>query len=513
MVYNQKHIDLLKLGVIKKFGRSIETHKDSKELAVFVKVDNAPVSAQTIRRIFGLIKNEHKPSIPILNALASYVGYENFNHFLSENLESQLEFLFSENVNTQDYWDACEKLSYALLDSPEMVAICQEKLTKLPIAREYFIENDWLDCIVQLPNNLFYNTGITTYIWFLNNNKPAERKGKVILIDASQRYAKLRKNLGNKNCELAPEHIQEIQEAYLNFATIERKNEEEIAAKIFKNSDFGYYKVNIERPARLKAQLSAEKVESLRYEKTLAEPMQWAYETYGEKVYTELKNIERELLDWCEKNDIDLTNKKKKQLIAPATWSKQKKILDTASLLWQKIGDAVYSDFNLFKSEVEKTLKKENIKLSAAEKNQIYNAVSWYDETAEKVIAKKQKLEGDKLEQLLDYLGCTKEDLPDYGYYPTQKKGEYITYESQTDLRDSETIPLNQEIHDYFLREVKPYVEEAWIDLSKTKIGYEISFNKYFYQHKALRSIEEVNQDILALEQESDGLIAEILNI
>ncbi|MGQ3636620.1 type I restriction-modification system subunit M [Ornithobacterium rhinotracheale] len=379
--------------------------------------------------------------------------------------------------------------------------------------RRYIIENDSLDCIVQLPNNLFYNTGITTYIWFLNNNKPVERKGKVILIDASQRYAKLRKNLGNKNCELAPEHIQEIQEAYLNFATIERKNEEEIAAKIFKNSDFGYYKVNIERPARLKAQLSAEKVESLRYEKTLAEPMQWAYETYGEKVYTELKNIERELLDWCEKNDIDLTNKKKKQLIAPATWSKQKKILDTASLLWQKIGDAVYSDFNLFKSEVEKTLKKENIKLSAAEKNQIYNAVSWYDETAEKVIAKKQKLEGDKLEQLLDYLGCTKEDLPDYGYYPTQKKGEYITYESQTDLRDSETIPLNQEIHDYFLREVKPYVEEAWIDLSKTKIGYEISFNKYFYQHKALRSIEEVNQDILALEQESDGLIAEILNI
>ncbi|AFL97934.1 hypothetical protein Ornrh_1784 [Ornithobacterium rhinotracheale DSM 15997] len=141
VVYNQKHIDLLKLGVVKKFGRSIETHKDSKELAVFVKVDNAPVSAQTIRRIFGLIKNEHKPSIPILNALASYVGYENFNHFLSENLESQLEFLFSENVNTQDYWDACEKLSYALLDSPEMVAICQEKLTKLPIAREYFIEN------------------------------------------------------------------------------------------------------------------------------------------------------------------------------------------------------------------------------------------------------------------------------------------------------------------------------------------------------------------------------------
>ena len=131
--------------------------------------------------------------------------------------------------------------------------------------RRYIIENDWLDCIVQLPNNLFYNTGITTYIWFLNNNKEEKRQGKVILIDASQRFSKLRKNLGEKNCEIRPAHIKEIQDAYLNFKDVERESEDGLAAKVFNNTDFGYYKVVIERPARLKAQFTQERIDSLRF--------------------------------------------------------------------------------------------------------------------------------------------------------------------------------------------------------------------------------------------------------
>src|SRR5690606_34589943 len=114
---------------------------------------------------------------------------------------------------------------------------------------------------------------------------------------------------------------------------------------------------------------------------------------------------------------------------------------------------------------------------------------------------------------LLHHLDCTSEQLPDFGYYPSGKKDEYIVYENQSDLRDSESVPLQENIHGYFLREVKPHVEEAWIDLDKTKIGYEISFNKYFYQHKPLRPIEEVSQEILALEQENEGLIMDILNL
>ncbi len=103
--------------------------------------------------------------------------------------------------------------------------------------------------------------------------------------------------------------------------------------------------------------------------------------------------------------------------------------------------------------------------------------------------------------------------MPNYGYYPTNKKGEYLTYETESDLRDTENVPLKEDIHTYFLREVQPHVAEAWINLDATKIGYEISFNKYFYQHKPLRAIEAVTADILALEKESDGLIAEILNL
>jgi type I restriction enzyme M protein len=379
--------------------------------------------------------------------------------------------------------------------------------------RRYIIENDWLDCIVQLPNNLFYNTGITTYIWFLSNHKDANRKGKVILIDASQRYAKLRKNLGAKNCELTPQHIQEIQQAYLNFTNIERNGEDGLAAKVFNNADFGYYKVSIDRPARLKAQFTEARIADLRFDKSLKSPMQWAYETYGDRVYTDLKSLEKEILEWCEKNGLDLNAKKRKELTSTDTWKKQKDLLEVATLLLQTIGTAVYDDFNAFSTLVDDLLKKEKIKRSASEKNQILAAVSWYDETAEKVIKKTEKRSGDKLDQLLHHLGCTVQQLPDFGYYPNGKKDEYINYESQTDLRDSENVPLNENIHDYFLREVKPHVPEAWIDLDKTKIGYEISFNKYFYQHKPLRSIEEVSAEILALDKESDGLIMDILNL
>jgi len=379
--------------------------------------------------------------------------------------------------------------------------------------RRYILENDLLDCIIQLPNNLFYNTGITTYIWILSNNKEKKRKGKVLLIDASGQYAKLRKNLGAKNCELKPQHIKEIQKAYMAFENIDRKNEEDLAAKVFDNSDFGYYKVTIERPKRLKAQFTEERIAMLRFDKTLAEPMQWAWQTYGDKLYTDLENIEKEILDWCEKNEMDLNAKKRKLLVSSKTWEKQKRLLNIATQLMQKMGSDEYRDFNLFTKLVDDALKSDKTKLTATEKKVILNAVSWYDETAEKVIKKTQKISGDKLDKLLHHLDCEVEQLPDYGYYPTGNKEEYIIYESETDLRDYENIPVKENIHDYFLREVKPHVEEAWIDLDKTKIGYEISFNKYFYQHKPLRSLEKVTNEILELEKENEGLINDILGL
>ncbi len=385
--------------------------------------------------------------------------------------------------------------------------------------RRYTIENDWLEAIVQLPNNLFYNTGITTYIWIVSNNKSPNRKGKVQLIDAGLLFRKLRKNLGNKNCEFAPEHIREIVSVYNEMKLIERKinlhtkEEEGIASQLFDNTDFGYYKVTIERPKRLKAQFTEERIVELRFDKSLREPMVWAYETYGDKVYTELARHEKEILEWCEKQELNLNTKQSKTLTNSATWQRQLELMHSATELMLIIGTDEYNDFNILRNKVDDVLKTKEAKLSAPEKNAILNAVSWYDANAEKVLKGTVKLVGDKLSQLLQHLGCKENQLADYGYYLSEKNGEYLEYETESDLRDNENVPLKENIHDYFLQEVKPHVSEAWINIDATKIGYEISFNKYFYRHKPLRTIEEVSTDILQLEQKSDGLIREILNL
>lgn len=389
--------------------------------------------------------------------------------------------------------------------------------------RRYLIENDWLEAIIQLPNNLFYNTGITTYIWVLSNNKSENRKGKVQLIDANLTFQKLRKNLGAKNCELSPAHIREIVTVYQELMEVERildpqtQDESGLASKVFDNSDFGYYKVTIERPKRLKAQFTEERIAELRYDKGLKEPMEWAYQEFGNEVYTSLATHAKAIKEYCEKNELDIKSKQLHSLTHPELWKKQLELLNTARRLMEAIGTDEYTDFNFFQEEVERELKSMGVKLGASEKNAIFNAVTWYDKSAEKVKKSLVKLTGEKLEQLLTHLGCTEKDLPDFGYYPTGKTGEpasrgwFQTYETESELRDSENVPLKESIHDYFVTEVKPHVDEAWINLDATKIGYEISFNKYFYRHKPLRSLEEVTTDILALESESDGLIREIL--
>lgn len=282
---------------------------------------------------------------------------------------------------------------------------------------------------------------------------------------------------------------------------------------MFDNADFGFYKVTIERPERLKAQFTEERIADLRYDKYLKEPMEWAYKQFGDKIYTDLNSHIDEVYAWAEQEGIELSTKHRKTLASTKTWNKHKKLIEAAEQLLQEIGTAEYVDFNLFSEKVKKAVKTHKIDCSATELKNILAAVSWYDETAKKVIKKKQKISGDKLKDLLTHLGCQESELPDFGYYPTGTKNEYITYETASDLRDYENIPLKERVHDYFLREVKPHVQESWIDLDKTKIGYEISFNKYFYQHKPLRPIEEVTQEILELEKESEGLIMDILKM
>jgi len=404
--------------------------------------------------------------------------------------------------------------------------------------RRYIIENDFLEAIIQMPNNLFYNTGITTYIWLLSNNKPKHRQGKVQLIDASQMYRKLRKNLGDKNCEFSPTDIQVITQAYLDMATIKRASDDfnkkgdpiGIASQVFNNQDFGYYKVNIERPDRRHAQMREDLIGHLRFDNQIYDAMRDVFDRFGNDLYDYEFFIEQvdTIKEWSEKEELGLSAKQRKKLIAFDTWENQLAILNHAIAIRDAIndditndynGDTLFTDFNIFTSVVKAMIKAHDIKLKANELKQILDTVSWYDETGAKVIKSISTFKPEKLDDLLAHLGCSANDLPDFGYYPAASVGiknakpnQFVSYESSSELRDSESIPLGDSIHDYYLDEVKPHVDEAWIDLDSVKIGYEISFNKYFYQHKPLRSLAEVAHELVELEQQADGLIAQILS-
>lgn len=391
--------------------------------------------------------------------------------------------------------------------------------------RRYIIENDWLDAIIQLPNNLFYNTGITTYIWLLSNNKPKERQGKVQLIDASQMYRKLKKNLGSKNSEFSPQDIVTINQTYLDMASIAGQLDDKgeptgIASQIFDNRDFGYYKLNIERPDRRHAQFSEVAISKLRFDNSLSNAMSELYDTYGNSMYQAdfYQHNKDSLKKWAESEELGLSPAQRKKILDIATWQNQLSIMTHAKTLWEALGDVLYTDMNLFIKKVDNALKTHEIKLKANEKKQIVDAVSWYDETGEKIIKSITTLKADKIQALCERFGCTPEQLADFGYYRADSVGiknakaeQYVIYESNSDLRDSESIPLIQSIYEYFLAEVRPHVSEAWLDMESIKIGYEISFNKYFYQHKPLRRLDEVANELLQLDKKADGLIKAIL--
>lgn len=371
--------------------------------------------------------------------------------------------------------------------------------------RRYIIENDWLEAIIQLPNNMFYNTGITTYIWVLSNNKASHRKGKVQLIDGSELYQKLRKNLGAKNCEFSTEHIEKITHLYLDMPN-------QGISKVFDNSDFGYYKVTVERPLRLAAQFTDERVAALRSVPALREVMEWAYEKWGDRLYSELADHKTAITTHLEQEEIELNKKQQDALFSVKTWERQRELLEVGKTLMAEVGQDLWMDYNEFSAKVEAALKKLEIKLPAGEKNQLLNAVSWRDEAAAKVIKKVHKLKDDALTDLLVELDTSEEHLPDFGYWQGSKPGQWVEYEPDSELRDTENVPLKDEIHAYFVREVRPHGSDAWIVLDKTQIGYEISFNKYFYQHKPLRSLEEVTAEILQLEQETEGLLKRLVS-
>lgn len=340
--------------------------------------------------------------------------------------------------------------------------------------RKYIIENDWLECIIALPKNIFYNTGIPTYIWIVSNKKDVKRKGKVQLINAMDLYEKLRKNLGQKNCEMKPIHVDTITDLYMDF-------KETNISKIYPNNYFGYNKITVERPLRLSSQFTAEAIETLRYDNSLKDEMEWAYSHFGDDLYKDLKKYKDKIDAHLNKHEIKLKPTDKNKLLSIEHWQSQLHLMVVAQKLADTLGDKQFDDYNKFTPSVNKAVKDLKLDIDTKGLKSILTAVSWKNEEAERVIKNKDK-------------------------------DGTIHYEPDSDLRDTENVPLDQDIHAYFEREVLLHIPDAWIDESKTVKGYEISFTRYFYNYVPPRSIEEITAEIFKLEEETEGILKEIVN-
>ena len=322
--------------------------------------------------------------------------------------------------------------------------------------RRWIIENDWLEAIVSLPEQLFYNTGISTYIWIVTNRKEKKRKGKIQLIDAREFYRDMKKSLGNKRREIGngeegkPNHIADITKIYDEFKQNDKKKiqtvdgviKEIIVSKIFDNEDFGYHKITVERPLRLNFQASAERIARLDEESGFANLVK----SQKKREEDRLKEIEE--------------GKKRQGQIRKFLGK-----MDSAK---------IYKDRKAFLRDLQELDRSNGVRLSAPELQAVLNALSERDETAE---------------------------------ICTDKKGNP---EADSELRDTENIPLKETIEKYFEREVKPYVPDAWIDYDKTKIGYEIPMTRHFYVYEPPRNLDDIEADIKRLEGKIVRLLGEV---
>lgn len=384
--------------------------------------------------------------------------------------------------------------------------------------RRWVLENDWLEAIIAMPLNIFYNTGIATYIWILANRKAEHRRGKVQLIDASQWFLPMRRNLGKKNCELADTDIERILKHYLDQPPAEAA-EATPECKWFDNADFGYWKITVERPLRLKSQLKRSAIESLRFATGDEALRSEIYAKHSDKLYTEFNAIKGEIEVWLKGDDSNenadeesddedakkaVPEKRRKKLLDPATWLRDKTLVELAKLAQQELGEGVFDDHNEFRTRFDATMKAHDKKLGAPEKKAIYKAVSWRDESAPPVIAKRSKLKAS--EHIQQSNGGI--------YIEAVGKDRYaVEYEADSDLRDTEQVPLKEPggIDAFFAREVLPHAPDAWIEWGATKIGYEISFARYFYKPIPLRTLDQIRADILKLEEQTEGLLHQIV--
>ncbi|MBY4678892.1 type I restriction-modification system subunit M [Marinobacterium arenosum] len=396
--------------------------------------------------------------------------------------------------------------------------------------RRYILEADLLEAIVALPTDMFYNTGIATYIWVLSNKKPAERNGKVQLINGVNLSSKMRKSLGSKRKYLTEDDIRTLTREFGAFdeaSAVDPTNQQPLT-KIFNTTDFGYRRITIERPLRLSVQMDDERLATLRFApKPFNAPMQWIWEQFGQKwddssegeSYGELAEFDKEVRVEIKASFPELKEKQIKDLLSRKLWRDQKALLDTAKalraqLIEQMGEDAIFTgqcdDFNRFEDELKQALKATGIKLDAKQKKQLLDAISWKNPEAERVIKKVLK----------------EAPQPKYGAFEVTVKGKpaVVEYQPDSELRDYENVPLDPTkrvealIEEYFDREVAPHVPDAWIDANKRDdkdgeigiVGYEIPFNRHFYVYQPPRSLEEIDADLDAVTKDIMGLLSEV---
>ncbi len=302
--------------------------------------------------------------------------------------------------------------------------------------RRWIIENDWLEAIVAMPDQLFYNTGIFTYLWIVTNRKERQRRGKIQLVNAVSFFKKMRKSLGNKRHEICEPQREEITRLYGDF-----KEGEYI--RIFDNKDFGYWRLTVERPLRLNFTATEDRLSRLE----------------GIKAFSRLATSKKRKDTKAAQAEIEEGKKL------------QQNILATLSDLPSK---SIIKNRDEFTEMMKSAFNKADLRIPAALFKAILTALAERDETAD---------------------------------ICTDSKGNP---EPDPEMRDYENVPLKEDIDEYMRREVLPHVPDAWIDESKTKIGYEINFNRYFYKYSPPRSLEEIEADIKQIEKEIANMLNEV---
>ncbi|WP_218397585.1 type I restriction-modification system subunit M [Alteromonas lipotrueae] len=412
--------------------------------------------------------------------------------------------------------------------------------------RRYILEADLLEAIVSLPTDMFYNTGIATYVWILTNKKKDERKGKVQLIDGSNLYGKMRKSLGSKRNQMSDDNIKTITHAFGDFEVIDAREIDKpskqksnrgrqtanakqeapktFASKIFNTYEFGYRRITIERPLRLSSQITDEAIESLRFApKPFNVVMERIYSEFGsswnQDNYGDLSQVQVEVRALIKAEFSELKEAQIKDVLSSKLWLFQKALMEKVQKLQTKLADIAggkdkrSDDFNQFEIDYSKALKALNIKFDAKEKKQFLDAVTNKNPDAESVVDKALKGKEDPLYGAYEYEG------------PVSKwKGKVVSFKQDGDLRDNENVPLDPSIatsdliETYFLKEVAPHVSDAWINADKRDekdgeigiVGYEIPFNRHFYIYQPPRDLEEIDEDLDAVSAEILQLLQEV---